>query len=57
MAELKSLHVLLGEWLAAAEAATVADSPPDEEVEAVRDALTSITRERRERQADERRDS
>lgn len=55
VSELKSLHEKLGEWLDAAMAASFDDAPDDEAVEEVRAALVRVTRERRERQMDERR--
>ena len=54
VAELHTLHEQLGRWLDAASAATTDQAPDDEMVDSVRAALVSLTRERRERQADER---
>jgi hypothetical protein len=55
LTELQKLHEQLGEWLNAAMAAPDSDAPDDSRIEAVRSLLVQITRERRERQADERR--
>ena len=54
VAELQKLHERLGRWLDAASAATTDQAPGDELMESVRAALVSLTRERRERQVDER---
>lgn len=55
--ELRQWHQKLGAWLDAAEASPPDEGPHEETVEAVRAALAMLTRERRERQSDERRDS
>ena len=54
VAELQMLHERLGRWLDAAAAAPADQAPGDDLMESVRAALISLTRERRERQADER---
>lgn len=54
VAELRTLHEQLGQWIEAASAATADQAPDDDLVETVRAALIALTRERRERQADER---
>ena len=54
VAELQALHERLGRWLDAALAATADQAPDDELMASVRAALVTLTRERRERQADER---
>jgi hypothetical protein len=51
--ELQTLHERLGRWLDAALAATADQAPDNELIDSVRAALVSLTRERRERQADE----
>ena len=55
VSELKSLHEKLGEWLDAAMAASFDGAPDDQVIEDVRAVLVQVTRERRERQLDERR--
>ncbi len=55
VSELRSLHERLGEWLDAAMAASFGDAPDDEVIKEVRAVLVQVTRERRERQLDERR--
>jgi hypothetical protein len=57
ISELEALHRRTGEWLAEAEAATGEDAPDDETLAAARDLLVRLTKERRDRQADERRDT
>ncbi len=57
LAELALLHKKLGDWLVMAESVSMTSAPAESEVEAVRETLRAITSERRERQADERRDS
>ena len=57
LAELRALHHRLGLWLEAAESAPLSEAPDENTVEAVRDALTQLTRERSERQSDERRET
>ncbi len=54
VSELREWHEKLGRWLAQAESAPLATAPDDDVVEEIRTALVEISRERAERQGDER---
>ncbi|MEX2378335.1 MAG: hypothetical protein WD848_09945 [Dehalococcoidia bacterium] len=54
VSELREWHEKLGRWLAEAESAPLATAPNDDVVDEIRTALVDISRERAERQGDER---
>ncbi len=52
--ELERLHLLLADWLEQAHSSAAADMPDDEVYDAVHSRLSEISRERAERQRDDR---